>query len=129
MGKSYVPTPTLPPALVKRYRVIVEVMSGELTVSEGARRLGLSRNHFQTLMHRSQHGLLEALQGKPAGRPPVPESEKRLREQTAQLRQENQRLRDRVEATDRLLGVASGLLKGRMERRTRPSKPHSPEDE
>jgi len=129
MAKTYVPMPPLPPELAQRYLLIVEVMSGGLTVSEAARRLGLSRNHFQTLMHRGQRGLLEALRGKPTGRPPLPESERRLRQEVVRLQQENQRLRDRVETTDRLLGVASGLLKGRVERRTKAAKPKSAEDE
>lgn len=116
MAKSYTPAPQVPAKLLDRYQVILEVLSGELTVSEGARRLGLSRNHFQTLMHRGLSGFLEALQGKPSGRPPAPESERKLRAESERLRRENERLKKRVESTDRVLGLASGLLRGRMER-------------
>jgi hypothetical protein len=56
MAKSYTPAPRVPSELLPRYKVMLEVLSGELTVSEGARRLGLSRNHFQTLMHRGLGG-------------------------------------------------------------------------
>ena len=38
---------------------MMAVISGELTVSEGARRLGLSRNHFQTLLHRGLGALID----------------------------------------------------------------------
>jgi transposase-like protein len=129
MAKSYTPLPALPNEVAPRYQVILEVLAGDLTVSEGARRLGLSRNHFQSLMHRGQQALLETLQGRPAGRPPVPEQERQLRDQVTRLQKENERLKQQVETTDRLLGVASGLLKGRKEHRVKASKPKSAEDE
>lgn len=127
MAKSYTPMPPLPSELEPRYRVILEVLSGELTVSEGARRLALSRNHFQTLMHRGQQGLLDALQSKPPGRPAAPEQEKQLREEVERLARENEQLRSQVETTDRLLGVASGLLRGK--RTVRVSKASKPDAE
>jgi hypothetical protein len=42
------------PALAARYEVMVAVMSGAVMVSEGAKRLGLSRNRFQSLLHRGE---------------------------------------------------------------------------
>jgi transposase-like protein len=121
MAKSYTPAPRVPSELLPRYKVMLEVLSGAMTVSEGARRLGLSRNHFQSLMHRGLAGLLEALRGKPSGRPSPPGKERQLREESARLKRENERLRKRAETTDRLLGLASGLLKGRMDRGKRRS--------
>jgi hypothetical protein len=130
MAKDYVPAPQVPPDLKDRYKVMLEVLSGEMTVSEGARRLNLSRLHFQSLMHRGLQGLVEGLSAKPPGRPKTPVREKHLQEETARLKRENEQLRKKVETTDRLLGVASGLLRGRMDRQKTPaSKDESTEDE
>ena len=130
--KTYTALPVIPPALAARYEVMVAVMSGALTVSEGARRLGLSRNHFQSLLHRALGSLIEELEPKAGGRPPMPPRERQLEEETGRLRQENERLQRRVETAERILGVASGLLKGRMDRGMRrergPKKPAT-EDE
>jgi transposase len=109
---------------------VLEVLSGAVSVSEGARRLGLSRNHFQTLMHRGLAGMVDALQAKPSGRPAIPEKQKELAEEAERLRRENKRLQERVDTTDRLLEVASGFLQGRIKpagraRRTKTAK--SPE--
>ena len=107
--------PQVPEGLKDRYQVVSEVLSGTLTVSEGARRLGLSRNRFQSVMHRALEALILGLQGKP-GRPAVPEPERRLREELLRLQRENERLRKRAETTDRVLGLARRLLRFRTER-------------
>jgi hypothetical protein len=117
--KTYTAMPSVPPEVATRYETVMSVLSGALTVSEGARRLGLSRNHFQSLLHRALGSLIDELGPKVGGRPPVPEGERRALRETEKLRLENARLKRRVETTDRILGLASGLLKGRVERRTR----------
>ena len=130
--KTYTALPVIPPALAARYEVMVAVMSGALTVSEGARRLGLSRNHFQSLLHRALGSLIEELEPKAGGRPPIPPRERELEEETGRLRQENDRLQRRVETAERILGVASGLLQGRMDRgmrRERAQKKPATEDD
>jgi transposase-like protein len=129
MAKSYKPMPPVPEPLKERYRVVAEVLSGAITVSEGARRLGLSRNRFQSVMHRGLEALIESLHGEP-GRPAMPESERRLREEVRRLERENERLRKRAATTERVLGLARGLLRGRMERGTRnPKRRADAEDE
>ena len=117
--KSYEAMPVVPPEVAIRYETMMAVLSGELTVSEGARRLDLSRNHFQTLMHRALGSLIESLGSKAGGRPPTPEREKQLQKQADKLLMENLRLRRRVETTNQVLGVASGLLQGRIGRGSR----------
>ena len=117
-SKSYTALPPVPPALIARYEAIVSVLSGQVTVSEAARRLGLSRNRFQSLMHRALKALLEELGPKPPGRPRTPERERLLEEETGRLRREVEQLKKRVESTDHILTLASGLLQGRMERGT-----------
>jgi Helix-turn-helix domain len=117
--KTYTALPVVPPELTARYETVMAVMSGTLTVSEGARRLGLSRNHFQSLLHRALGSMIEELGPKPGGRPPMPPRERELELETGKLRLENERLQRRVETAERILGVASGLLQGRMDRGAR----------
>lgn len=117
--KSYEAMPSVPPEVAVRYETMMAVISGELTVSEGARRLDLSRNHFQTLMHRVLGSVIETLGSKAGGRPPTPEREKQLQKETEKLRLEVTRLRRKVETTGQMLGVASGLLRGRIGRGSR----------
>jgi hypothetical protein len=117
--KSYTAMPAIPAEIAQRYETVMAVLSGELSVSEGARRLDLSRNHFQSLMHRTQGSIIESLVLKAGGRPMTPEREKQLEREMDKLQAENARLRRRVETTDRILGVASGLLRGRIGRESR----------
>jgi hypothetical protein len=121
--KRYTPLPTVPPEAAQRLAMIVEVLAGLRTVSEAARSLGLSRNHFQTLMHRGVAGLAEGISPKPAGRPGKTEAQAKLEAEVAQLRRENARLQARVGSTDRLLEAATGVLKGRI--RTMARKPRA----
>jgi len=134
--KTYVPTPRVPLATRDRYQAVLMVLSGGITVSEAARKLGLSRNHFQTLMHRGLVGLIEGLsRGKP-GRPAKSAETTLQNRQREHLLKENRNLRGRVETIERLLGVASGLLKGqvkpmakRRQRRTMSASPETADDE
>jgi hypothetical protein len=117
--KTYTALPVVPPELAARYETVMAVMAGTLTVSEGARRLGLSRNHFQSLLHRALGSVIEELGPKAGGRPPTPARERQLEMESGKLRLENARLQRRVETAERILGVASGMLRGRMERGAR----------
>jgi transposase InsO family protein len=119
--KTYEPAPEVPPELQQRYATVLEVLSGTITVSEGARCLGLSRNHFQTLMHRGLKGLLDGLAPGAPGRPARPEREAELERLNEELSRENHRLRTRSEMIDRLLGVASQVVRGRV-KTSRPRK-------
>jgi hypothetical protein len=117
--KTYTALPVVPPELAARYETVMAVMAGTLTVSEGARRLGLSRNHFQSLLHRALGSVIEELGPKAGGRPPTPARERQLEVETGKLRLENERLQRRVETAERILGLASGMLRGRMDRGAR----------
>ena len=128
MAKSYKRLPEIPAEMQERYRVMVEVLSGKLTVREGASLLGLSRNQFQSLLHRGLEGFLGGISTHPGGRPGVPETEGHREGQREDLERVNQRLRRQAETTERLLGLASGLLKGRIKTRARSAKTKS-EDE
>lgn len=127
MKKTYEPAPQVPQERIERYRAILAVLSGEMTVSEAARSLHLSRNHFQSLMHRGLAALIEGIGNKPPGRRSQPEAQKAALEETRRIQKENERLRHRVETTDRLLLVASDLLKGRIEARGHRTRPKTQE--
>jgi hypothetical protein len=110
MSKTYQRAPRVSAEVLPRYKAVSEVLAGVLTVSEAARRLKLSRNRFQTVMHRAMEGLLAGLRVKEPGRPVRPEWEKKLREETERLRRENERLMKQAQSTDRLLSLARGVL-------------------
>jgi transposase-like protein len=129
MTKSYTALPAVPPEMAERYRIVMEVLSGALSVSEGARKAGLSRNHFQSLLHRASAGIIEGLSPREAGRPPMPKSERRLQLETLRLKKENARLLQRAHVSDRLLGVATNLLHPKRKRKTPPDPEGSTEGE
>lgn len=111
---KYTPMPAVPPELMPRLAAVLEVMAGVKTVSAAARSLGLSRNHFQSLLHRGIAALVEAIAVQPGGRPATPRAQATLQAQLKQLQRENARLQNQVGSTERLLEVASGLLHGRI---------------
>jgi hypothetical protein len=113
--KTYVPMPAPSPEMAERYRVMLAVMSGQISVSEGARQLGMARNHFQTLMNRGLAGFIENMSPKPSGRPAKSPKEAALEAENERLRRQNERLQERVDTIDRLLVVAGDMLKGRIE--------------
>jgi hypothetical protein len=117
--KTYTPAPAVPSELQDRYRAILEVLSGELTVSEAARRLDMPRNHFQTLMHRGLAGLIEGVTPAKAGRPAKPEKQAELEKEVDRLRRKTAQLEQRLEMTDKLMGLASSLLHGTTTARPR----------
>jgi len=132
--KTYTAAPVVPEELRDRYLTAMAVLYGQLSVAEGARRLGMSRNHFQTLLHRGQALMLEGLAiGKP-GRPAKPKREAELEAEVESLRRRLAQLEKRVEMTDQLMGLAGRLLHGTTRARAPRSKStssstRSPEDD
>ena len=79
----------------ERLALILRTLGGELTVSEAAATLGVSESHFHRLRERALAGAAEALEPRPAGRPPrveepadarVAELEERVKEMEIELR-------------------------------------------
>lgn len=110
---TYTPAPEVPQELRSRYELVLGVLSGALTVSEAARRLGMSRNRFQTLMHRGLEGLLERLAPGTPGRPSRPAREVELEAELARVTREKERLQERAAMTERLMATAGEFLRGR----------------
>ena len=105
-NKSYTPAPPVPPEQEQRLALVLEVLSGQTTVSEAARALGVSRNHFQTILHRGLAGLMQGIGPGAGGRPTKPKELVALQAELTRLRRENDTLQERVGTTDRLLEVA-----------------------
>jgi len=88
----------------RRAQIIVQVQSGQLTATEAARRLGVSRKTYYQWERRALQGMMEALQDKEAGRPSKPldpEKEglqKRLEDlaERERIRQQTDRIRSAV---------------------------------
>jgi transposase-like protein len=112
--KTYTPVPSVPPELMERFALVQEVLAGKRSVSEAARRLGISRNRFQTILHRGMGALVESIAPQPGGRPSRPKDVALLEAEIARLKRENARLQERVDTSDRMLQVVSGLLQGRL---------------
>jgi transposase len=73
----------------QRALLILQVQAGQLSVTEAARQLGLSRKSYYQWQERALTALLAALEQQPPGRPPKasdPEKEQ-LRQQVEQLEQ------------------------------------------
>lgn len=112
---DYVPAPTtIEETMTERYKAVLQVMSGALTVTDAAKQVGLSRNRFQTLMHRGLTALVNELVPKVPGPTPVSEKERELREENESLKRQVQKLEGQVETVDRMLGIASEMVRGRV---------------
>src|SRR5258708_3069790 len=112
--KTYTPAPEVPAPMSERLEMIMEVLAGRRSVSEAARTLGMSRNHFQTILHRGLAGMVESITPQPSGRPGKPKEMLELEAEVERLKRENARLLEREGTTERLLQAASGLLQGRI---------------
>lgn len=107
------------------YEATLRVLSGEMSVTEAAASLGLSRNRFQTVMHRGLTGLLTELSRKPRGRRPMPPEERRLREELARLEKENARLAQQAAASARMMALASEWMHKGLQSAPRARRPRT----
>lgn len=110
---SYEPSPKVQRQTLPRLAAVMAVLAGQKTVSAAARELGLSRNHFQTILHRAERELIESVRLKAGGRPSRSEQLLRQQAELKQLKRENAKLRKQLAATQELLEVAGTLLRGR----------------
>jgi hypothetical protein len=129
---AYTPAPELPtdPELRQRFAEIVAVLAQTQTVTAAASSLGLSRNRFQTILHRVIAAMIEEMTPKPAGRPAKPERELALEKENQELRAELADLKDRSAMLERLMSVVGGIASGKTplpRSRAKKTKPEDPE--
>src|SRR5271167_2548440 len=76
----------------QRAEVILQVRSGQLTATEAARTLGISRQQYYQWEQRALQALLTALKDQPTGRPKTPTDpeKERLQRRVQQLEQQVQ---------------------------------------
>ncbi len=114
--KTYTAAPVVPEEAQARYRAVLAVLSGQMTVSAAARELDMSRNHFQTILHRGLEGLLAAITPGKAGRPAKPPREEELETQRDALLRKSASLARRLDMTTRLMALATEVMKGSTSR-------------
>jgi transposase-like protein len=102
-----------------RYAACLSVVSGHTSVSEAARRLGMSRNRFQSILHRGLGAMVEAIAPQPPGRPAKSAREVELEEEVEELRRQLHHLQVHAELTERLLATVSEAMKRRVMPRAR----------
>src|SRR6185437_16138052 len=95
------------PETLRRLEVISRVMSGQTTVSDAARELGLSRNRFQTIYHRALSAMMVQLEPGTPGRPPHDPVKTHLVEENQRLEAELRSVTVQLEASRRAtMGLA-----------------------
>jgi predicted DNA-binding protein (UPF0251 family) len=108
---SYTKKPSAESSVLSKLDVIVRVQSGLMTVSDGARALGLSRNHFQTVMHEALGAMIESLTPKKAGRPAKDQHLKELEDESGKLQKENDELKKQVALQENALQTLVDIVK------------------
>jgi transposase len=73
----------------QRAAVVFAVRSGQITVEEGARQLGVSRKTYYEWESRALQAMTEAMEDKAPGRPSIPQDEEkqRLQQEIAELKE------------------------------------------
>jgi DNA-binding XRE family transcriptional regulator len=91
----------------RRAELIVQVRSGRITATEAARQLGVSRKTYYQWERRALCGMIEALQDKEGGRPPIPRDAQKenLQKQVEDL-EARQRIQEQVERIRAVVGEA-----------------------
>lgn len=92
---------------LKRAEAIMKVRCGLLTASQAAAALGVSRKTYYKWEQRGLAALLEGLCDQSAGRPPqaISDRETILEKQLAELRQEKERLQQRMALKELVLSM------------------------
>jgi transposase-like protein len=85
----------------QRATVVFAVRSGQITVEEGARRLGVSRKTYYEWESRALQAMTEAMEERPAGRPALPADA------------EKEELKARVQALEHQLTIAKKTVEVR----------------
>jgi transposase len=98
----------------KRAEVIFKVRSGQMTATDAAKALGISRQQYYQWEQRALRALLSSLQDQPTGRPKLPrDPEKEALQHRVQQLEQQMQLHQQREQLRQLLGqweAQKGLL-------------------
>lgn len=108
---TYASQPEVPEALKKRFDLIRAVIGERTTIVDAAKELDIARVNMQTLVHRVEAAILEALQPRPTGPTPIPEAEKKLKTRVEQLEKENAKLQKQLQAADDMMMAAGEIIR------------------
>ena len=124
---TYQSQPVVPATLQPRFNLVRAVIGERTTTSEAARELGIARVNMQSLVHRAEAAILNAMAPRPTGPAPKSEEEKKLEARIQQLERENARLKTQLQAADDMMGAAGQIIRTlRGLPPTKPSKTSSP---
>jgi transposase InsO family protein len=88
------------------------VLAQTQTVTAAAASLGMSRNHFQTILHRVIEAIIDAMTPKPAGRPAKPPREAALEAELARVKAELATLQVHTTMMQRMMGALTSMVSG-----------------
>lgn len=108
---TYANQPEIPPELKRRFDVIRAVLGERMTISDAATELDIARVNMQTLAHRVEAAIVEALQPRPTGPAPIPETEKKLKARVEQLEKQNEKLHKQLMAADDMMMAAGEIIR------------------
>jgi transposase len=108
---TYESQPVVPAELKNRFDLIRAVIGERTTISEAAKELDIARVNMQTLVHRAEAAILEALQPRSTGPTPAPETEKKLKARVEQLEKENAKLHKQLLAADDMMMAAGEIIR------------------
>ncbi|HEX4450800.1 MAG TPA: hypothetical protein VH143_08030 [Kofleriaceae bacterium] len=90
----------------------MSVLAQTQTVTAAAASLDMSRNHFQTILHRVIEAIIEAMTPKPAGRPAKPEREAALEAELERVTSELTALQAHAAMMKRMMGALTSIVSG-----------------
>ncbi len=108
---SYQSQPQVPTELKSRVDLVRAIIGERTTISEAAQTLGIARVNMQTLVHRVEAAMLEALQPRPTGRAAKSPEQKQLEARLQQLEKENAKLKTQLQAADDMMGAAGEIIR------------------
>lgn len=126
---TYQPRATVPPEISERVTIVKAIIGERMTISAGAERLGIARVNMQTLAHRAESSIIEAMKPKRSGPTPKTARERALEQELKKLERENATLKEQLQAADDMMGAAGEIirhLRGLPPSSSRSSSPRSP---
>lgn len=100
-------------AAQERAAIILQVRSGQLTVTQAARQLGISRQRYYELEQVALQAMIQALEPKPPGRPPSPKPDPaqiQLERQVTRLENELHTYQQRERLRAELKDIAESVM-------------------